>query len=52
MLPCVRCSYAGGAGALLCTIGVAGGIGWGSEAVLSSDGEKLGKRLYEITNDD
>ncbi len=43
---------AGGAGALLCTIGVAGGIGWGSEAVLSSDGEKLGKRLYEITNDD
>lgn len=49
---------AGGAGALLCTIGVSGGIAYGSDKVLSElfgvtgefIGEKLG--LYEVTSND
>lgn len=49
---------AGGAGALLCTIGVAGGIGYGSDkffgSTFGSVGEYLGKMLglYEITSDE
>lgn len=49
---------AGGAGALLCTLGVAGGISYGSDKIFSStmgtigefSGEKLG--FYEATSDD
>ncbi|MDR7940444.1 PAAR domain-containing protein [Enterobacter soli] len=49
---------AGGAGALLCTLGVAGGIAYGSDKTLNPalgkigewSGEKLG--LYEINSDD
>jgi len=48
---------AGGAGALLCTLGVAGGISYGSDKIFSStmgtigefSGEKLG--FYEATSD-
>jgi hypothetical protein len=43
---------AGGAGALLCTIGVAGGISYGSDSALSSLGSFLGEKLYEATSDD
>lgn len=43
---------AGGAGALLCTLGVAGGIGWGSESAFSALGEHVGDKLYEVTSDD
>jgi len=46
---------AGGAGALLCTLGVAGGISYGSESTFSWAGEKTGEimnTLYEIMNND
>lgn len=49
---------AGGAGALLCTIGVAGGISYGSDKTFSSTmgvaGEFIGEKLgfYETTSDD
>jgi len=49
---------AGGAGALLCTLGVAGGISYGSDKMFSSTmgaiGEFSGKKLgfYEAASDD
>jgi hypothetical protein len=43
---------AGGAGALLCTIGVAGGVSYGSDKAISSIGGLLGEKLYEATSDD
>ncbi|WP_411704823.1 PAAR domain-containing protein [Edaphovirga cremea] len=49
---------AGGAGALLCTIGVAGGISYGTDKTFSSTmgaaGEFIGEKLgfYETTSDD
>lgn len=46
---------AGGAGALLCTIGIAGGISYGSEGAFSWAGEKTGEimnTLYEVINND
>lgn len=43
---------AGGAGALLCTIGVAGGVSYGSDKAVSALGGFLGEKLYEATSDD
>ncbi|MGJ0481678.1 PAAR domain-containing protein [Pantoea agglomerans] len=43
---------AGGAGALLCTIGVAGGVAYGSDKAVSAFGGFLGEKLYEATSDD
>lgn len=49
---------AGGAGALLCTIGVSGGIAYGSDKALSelsgATGEFIGEKLglYEVTSND
>lgn len=43
---------AGGAGALLCTIGVSGGIAYGSDKALSAAGEFLGEVFYKATNND
>ncbi|WP_442798740.1 PAAR domain-containing protein [Pantoea vagans] len=43
---------AGGAGALLCTIGVAGGVSYGSDKAVSAVGGFLGEKLYEATSDD
>ncbi|MGG1929091.1 hypothetical protein ABFY58_24505 [Enterobacter soli] len=46
---------AGGAGALLCTLGVAGGITYGSDKTSCWLGEKAGEKLntlYEIINNE
>ena len=49
---------AGGAGALICTLGVSGGIAYGSDKALSGSfkaaGEFIGEKLgfYEVTNND
>lgn len=43
---------AGGFGALLCTIGVSGGIAYGSDKALSVAGKHLGEVFYEATSDD
>lgn len=43
---------AGGAGALLCTIGIAGGVSYGSDKAVSVLGGFLGEKLYEATSDD
>ena len=43
---------AGGAGALLCTIGVAGGVSYGSDKAVSAFGGFLGEKLYEATSND
>lgn len=43
---------AGGAGALLCTIGVAGGISYSSDKAFSWGVGLAGKSLYEIINND
>ncbi len=43
---------AGGAGALLCTVGVAGGIAYGSDKAFSAVGEHLGDTLYEVIGND
>lgn len=43
---------AGGAGALLCTIGIAGGVSYGSDKAVSAFGGFLGEKLYEATSDD
>lgn len=43
---------AGGAGALLCTIGVAGGISYGSDKSLSAFGSFLGDKFYEVIGND
>lgn len=43
---------AGGAGALLCTIGVAGGVSYGSDKAISAVGGLLGDKIYEGTSND
>jgi len=43
---------AGGAGALLCAVGVAGGISYGSDKAFSAVGEHLGDTLYEVIGND
>ncbi|EPI2359390.1 hypothetical protein [Klebsiella michiganensis] len=43
---------AGGAGALLCTIGVSGGIAYGSDKALSAVGEYSGELLYKVSSND
>lgn len=43
---------AGGAGALLCTIGVSGGIAYGSDKALSAIGEYSGEVIYEAIGND
>ncbi|EKS6643713.1 hypothetical protein QCD58_002516 [Enterobacter hormaechei] len=43
---------AGGAGALLCTLGVAGSVSYGSDKTLSAFGDFLGEKLYEVISDD
>lgn len=43
---------AGGAGALLCTIGVSGGIAYGSDKAFSAVGEYSGELLYKVSSND
>jgi len=43
---------AGGAGALLCTLGVAGGVSYGSDKAISAVGGLLGEKIYEATSND
>ncbi|POZ13529.1 type VI secretion system tip protein VgrG [Lelliottia aquatilis] len=43
---------AGGAGALLCTLGVNGAIAYGSDKVFSWGGEFIGDKIYEATSND
>lgn len=43
---------AGGTGALLCTIGVSGGIAYGSDKALSAVGEYSGELLYKVSSND
>ncbi|MGK3142621.1 PAAR domain-containing protein [Pantoea sp. C2G6] len=43
---------AGGAGALLCTLGVNGAIAYGSDKATSAFGGFLGESLYEVTGND